>query len=145
VATEHAGTSFGRLALLYRGHSAARQEKPADAAAAYQEYLAQGPQADFLQQLALTGLGRARELTGDVAGARESFERAAELPGPYRIDALLAVARLAESAGDGAAAEAAHRKVLDAEPDPETRALVSRKLPPAPPSPPAAAPVSDVR
>jgi tetratricopeptide (TPR) repeat protein len=140
LARDYPGTPFGRLALLYRGHSLARQNQPADAAVAYQEFLANAPDADYLRQLALTGLARSREQTGDAAGARESFERAAELEGPYRVDALLSLARLAEASGDGAAAEAAYRKALDADLDPETRAFVTKKVPATEPQAAAAIP-----
>src|SRR5213594_966290 len=46
-------TPSGRLAGLYRAHALARQGDGSAAAAAYSEYLASGPAADYLRQEAL--------------------------------------------------------------------------------------------
>lgn len=129
LAAEYPGTTFGQLALLYRGHSLAREKKPADAAVAYGEFLARSPDADYLRQIGLTSQGHAYESAGEKQQARDAFAAAAEIDGPYRIDALLSYGRLSEDAGDRAAAEQAYRKVLDEDPDPETLAFVQRKLP----------------
>jgi tetratricopeptide (TPR) repeat protein len=130
TAGEYPGTTFGRLALLYRGHSLAREGKAADAAVAYGEFLARSPDADYLRQIGLASQGHAYESAGEKRQARDAFQAAAEIQGPYRIDALLGYGRLSEDAGDTAAAEQAYRKVLDENPDPETLAFVQRKLPP---------------
>jgi predicted negative regulator of RcsB-dependent stress response len=129
LAREFPGTAFGRLAILYRGHSLLRQNEPKGAAAAYQEFLTHSLDATYVRQLALANLGQAQELLGETAEARASLAQASELPGPYRIDALLAYARLSEGAGDTAAAQAAYRKVLAENPDAETRTFVERRLP----------------
>lgn len=131
LATEHPATAFGRLALLYRGHCLAREGKPAEAAVAYEEFLSHAPDAAYLRQLALASQGRAYEASGNATAAREAFGDAAELSGPYRVDALLSYARLAEAAGDQGVAQDAYRKVLDENPDPETLAFVQRKVPQA--------------
>jgi len=133
VAGDFPATAFGRLALLYRGHSLSREGKAADAALAYGEFLARSPDVDYLRQIGLTSQGRAYETSGDKQQAREAFAAAADIAGPYRVDALLAYGRLSEDAGDTTAAQDAYRKVLEENPDPETLALVQRKLPKAVP------------
>jgi tetratricopeptide (TPR) repeat protein len=129
LAAEYPSTAFGQLALLYRGHSLTREDKPADAAVAYGEFLARSPDADYLRQIGLASQGHAYESAGEKQQARDAFAAAAEIDGPYRIDALLSYGRLSEDAGDAAAAEQAYRKILDEDPDPETLAFVQRKLP----------------
>src|SRR5581483_7024743 len=99
VAQNYARAPFGRLAALYRGHALARQGDAAGAATAYGEYLAGSVASEYLRQEALTGLARAKESTGDAAGALEAYTQAGELAGPYRTDALLAAARLHDAAG----------------------------------------------
>ena len=131
VASAHAHTPFGRLAILSRGHALARQGDAAGAAMAYGEYLATSPDAEYLRQEALTGLGRAREATGDTAGALEAYTQAGDLRGPYRTDALLAAARLHEAAGHADQARAIYTDLLKDAADPETRALLAAKVPSA--------------
>jgi tetratricopeptide (TPR) repeat protein len=135
LAREFPGTAFGRLAILYRGHSLLRQNESKGAADAYQEFLAHSLDANYVRQLALANLGQAQELLGEAAEARASLARASDIPGPYRIEALLAYARLSEGAGDAAAALAAYRKVLAENPDAETRTFVERRLPDEAPVP----------
>jgi tetratricopeptide (TPR) repeat protein len=129
VARDFPGTSFGSLAVLYRGHCALRQGDAAAAAAAYQEFLVRFDEDEYVRQLALTNLALAQEQLGDGSGARATLARATESDGPYRIEALLAYARLSQAAGDTAAAEDAYRKVLAENPDAETRIFVQRRLP----------------
>jgi predicted negative regulator of RcsB-dependent stress response len=131
VARDFPGTPFGRLAVLYRGHSLLRQNDAAGAAAAYQEFLARFSEDQYVRQLALTNLGLAQEQLGDASAARGTLAQATEMDGPYRIDALLAYARLSQAAGDSAAAEQAYRKVLEENPDAETRRFVQGMLPAA--------------
>jgi tetratricopeptide (TPR) repeat protein len=130
VAREFTSTPFGRLAVLYRAHALARQGDAAGAAAAYGEYLATSPATDYLRQQALDGLGHAKEATGDTAGAREDYEQAGTLRGPFRTDALLGAARLHEAAGQREKAQAIYAELLKDESDPELKALLVAKLPP---------------
>ena len=71
LARDYPGTPYGRLASLYQGHALSRKPDPAAAATAYGEFLAGSPPTDYLRQEALLGLARAREVTGDAAGARD--------------------------------------------------------------------------
>ncbi|HWP65225.1 MAG TPA: tetratricopeptide repeat protein [Candidatus Limnocylindria bacterium] len=129
VAREYASTSFGRLAVLYRGHALLQSGDAAGAAAAYQDFLARFDEDAALEQLAQTNLAYAQEQLGDTASARTTAERAAERSGPYRVEALLTYARLSEAAGDTAAAQDAYRKVLAENPDAQTRTFVQSRLP----------------
>jgi TolA-binding protein len=139
VVEEHGGTPAGRLAQLYRAHALARQDDAAGAAAAYQEFLASGPPGPLLEQDALLNLGRAREVTGDAAGARQAYEQAAGLAGPYTREALLGMARLDEAAGRTEAAREVYARVLKDATEPDLRAFLSSKLPPASAAPTAPA------
>jgi len=130
LAREYPGTSFGHLAVLYRGHCLLRTRDAPGAATAYQEFLAGSEDDPYLRQLALTNLAQAQEQSGAVADARATAARASEVAGPYRVEALLVYARLSELAGDATAAQGAYRKVLAENPDPETRTFVQRQLPP---------------
>jgi predicted negative regulator of RcsB-dependent stress response len=129
VARDYPSTSFGRLAVLYRGHALLRSGDATGAAAAYQEFLARGEPDVYLRQLALTDLAYAQEQSGAATEARTTLAQAGDLAGPYRIDALLGYARLSQAAGDTAAAAEAYRKVLTENPDAETKTFVRRQLP----------------
>jgi len=126
---EYPGTSFGRLAILYRGHCLLRTGDAPAAATAYQDFLARSDGDPYLRQLALTNLAHAQEQSGAVGEARATAAHASDVDGPYRVEALLVYARLSEAAGDAAAAQGAYRKVLTENPDPETRTFVQRRLP----------------
>jgi tetratricopeptide (TPR) repeat protein len=130
LARDYPGTSFGRLAVLYRGHCLLRTGDAPGAVTAYQEFLAGSGNDPYLRQLALTDLAQAQERSGAIADARDTAAQASEITGPYRVEALLVYARLAEAAGDAAAAEGAYRKILAEKPDPETRTFVERQIPP---------------
>jgi tetratricopeptide (TPR) repeat protein len=130
------GTTFGRLAGLYRGHALARQGDTAGAATAYTEYLATSPEASYLRQEALVGLGRAKETSGDAAGALDAYTQAAAVDGPFKADAMLASARLQEASGQSEAARATYGRLMAEARDPDLRALLAAKLPPAPAEPP---------
>ncbi len=129
-------TAFGRLAGLYRGHALARQGDAAGAATAYTEYLAKSPEASYLRQEALAGIGRAKESGGDAAGALDAYTQAAALDGPFKTDAMLAAARLQEASGQTEAARATYARLMTVARDADLRALLAAKLPPAPPEAP---------
>src|SRR5438874_5673996 len=120
---------FGRLAALYRAHAFARQGDQAAATTAYGEYLARAADTDYLRQEALVGLARAREASGDTAGALEAYTQAGALPGPYRDDALLSAARAGQAAGHADLAQAIYAGLVKDAADPETKALAAAKVP----------------
>jgi predicted negative regulator of RcsB-dependent stress response len=131
LAAEYGRTPSGRLAALYRAHALARQPDPAGAATAYGEYLASGPQTDYLRQEALLGLARAHEAGGDTPAALDAYRQAAEIAGPFRAQARLGLARLLEVTGDAEKARAVYAELLDDQTlDPETRQSVAAKVPP---------------
>jgi predicted negative regulator of RcsB-dependent stress response len=139
LASTYPGAPFGRLAGLYRAHALARQGDPGAAAAAYADYLATSPDADYLRQEALAGLARAKEANGDTTAALEAFTQAAALPGPYRSDALLGEARLLEASGQSEKARELYAQLLKDTSDAELQALLRAKLPPGSQPPEAAA------
>jgi TolA-binding protein len=141
VSTTYPRAPFGRLAGLYRAHALARSGDQAGAATAYTEYLASSPDSEYLRQEALDGLGRAKEASGDRAGALEAYTQAGALPGPYRTDALLGAARLHDASGQGEKAREIYASLLKDVSDPDTKALLTAKLPgKMPATAPAAAP-----
>ncbi len=151
---DYPSTPFGRLGGMYRGHALARQGDAAAAAAAYADFLAATSMDGYIRQEALTGLGRAREATGDSPGALDAYKEAGAIEGPFRTDALLGAARLHEAAGRASEAREIYAGLLKDATEPDLRALLATKVPPdesgadkapegAPAVPPA--PVVDVR
>jgi hypothetical protein len=144
LGADYGSTPYGRLASLYRGHALARSGDAAGAATAYGEYLAAGPETEYLRQEALASLGRARETAGDAGAAREAFDEAAAMPGPFRIEAQLGQARLAEAAGDPERARTIYATMLADAPAGPLRTFLEAKAPAAAvapaPAPTAAAP-----
>ena len=120
---------LGRLAALYRAHALARQGDQAAAATAYGEYVASAADFDYLRQEALVGLARAKEASGDTAGALDAYTQAGALPGPYRDDALLSAARLEQAAGHADLAQAIYAGLVKDAADPETKAFAAAKVP----------------
>ena len=113
-----------------RGHALRKQGDRAGAASAYTEYLSDVPARDYLRQQALIGLGRAKEATTDASGALDAYVQAADLEGPFRVEALLAAGRLHEAAGRLQQARELYVRVLkDGNPDPELRTMLLAKLP----------------
>jgi tetratricopeptide (TPR) repeat protein len=147
VATKYPSAPFGRLARMYRGHALARGGDAAGATTAYTDYIAGDPETAYLRQEALTGLGRAKEASGDTAGALEAYTQAADLEGPFRIDALLGAARIDERTGAADKAREIYTRLQAENPQGDLRSFLASKLPPAPPAspPPAAGPGQDVR
>jgi tetratricopeptide (TPR) repeat protein len=130
IAQQYPRAPFGRMAVLYRAHALARQGDQSGAVAAYGEYLAGTPDAEYLRQEALIGLARAKETSGDAAGALDAYTQAGALKGPFRSDALLATARLQEAAGHAEQAKGIYSDLLkDDGADPEARAFAAAKVP----------------
>ena len=129
VSTAAAGSPFGGLATLYRGHALARQGDGAGAATAYQAYLSTTP-VDYLRQQALVGLAAAKEATSDAAGALDSYTQAATILGPLQTDARLGAALIEEGQGHGDAARAIYIELLkDTTLDPAVHASILAKVP----------------
>src|SRR5262245_46135571 len=128
-ARAYPGTPYGRLASLYEGHALSRKPDPADAATAYGEFLAASPPTDYLRQEALVGLARAREASGDAAGALEANEQAAAIDGPFRSEARLSLARLYEAGGQADKAKELYLAVLKDSPSGFARTVLESKIP----------------
>jgi hypothetical protein len=129
---DYPSTPFGKLASLYRGHALERQGDAKAAVAAYQEYLNGTPRTDYLRQEALLGLARSEEASGDPAAAGTRFAEAAEMPGPFRTEAKLAQARLAEAGGKTDQARDIYVALLaEAQPGTPLRAFLQSKMPAA--------------
>lgn len=105
---------YTALAALYRGNIASYTGRFDDAAAAYDEFLAGAP-TDYLRQIGLMGKAAALEKGGKAAEAAAALDLATALEGPYRKAALSDRARLAEKAGDKAAALSNLQKLLEIE------------------------------
>ena len=131
VASEYPSTPSGRLAGLYKARALAAKPDAAAAVTAYNEYLAGSPATDYLRQEALMGLGRAQEATKDTAAATESYRKAAEISGPFRTTAQMALARLEDAAGNGDKARALYVELLKApDLDGDSRQYILNRLPP---------------
>jgi predicted negative regulator of RcsB-dependent stress response len=131
VASEYPSTPSGRLAGLYKARALAAQPDAAAAVTAYNEYLAGSPATDYLRQEALIGLGRAQEGTKDSAAAMDSYGKAAEVNGPFRTTAQMALARLQDAAGNGDKARALYVELLKApDIDGDSRQYILSRLPP---------------
>lgn len=126
---DYGGTSYGRLATLYQGHALSRKPDPPAAATAYGEYLAASPATDYLRQEALVGLARAREASGDAAGARDAYEQASAIDGPFKADAQLSLARLYETGGQPDKARELYLAILKESPSGFVRTVVEAKVP----------------
>lgn len=131
VAAEYPSTPSGRLAGLYKARALAAQPDAAAAITAYNEYLAGSPATDYLRQEALMGLGRAQEVAKDTAAAIDSYGKAAEVSGPFRTAAQMALARLQDATGDGEKARALYVELLKApDLDGDSRQYIVSRLPP---------------
>ena len=105
---------YRTLAALYRGNLASDAGRYEEAVAAYDEFLAAAP-TDYLRQIGLMGKAAALEKSAKATEAAAALDLAAAIDGPYRRAALSDRARLAEKAGDKAAATANLRKLLEIE------------------------------
>jgi hypothetical protein len=129
LAEAYPGTAFGRLAILYRGHALVRHGDAPGGVAAYEDFLASGPPAEYLKQEALVALGHAREKTGDTAGALTVYTDAAAIDGPSRTEARLGAARLEEAAGRPEKAQELYAAAAPDVTDPQLKDFVASKLP----------------
>jgi len=130
VTAAYPRTPSGRLATLYRAHALAEGSDPAAAAAAYGEYLATTPPTDYLRQQALLGMAHAQEAAKDTPAATETYQQAADIDGPFRTQAQLALARLAEASGASDKARTLYAEIIKApDLDADTRQAIGAKLP----------------
>lgn len=108
--------AYAVLADLYRGQAALNDGDATAAADAFRLVASEPETPPYLRQRAIYGLARALAEQGDTAGALVHYEEAANLPGPFNVDARLAAGRLSHAAGDSAKARTLYElAVSDAE------------------------------
>lgn len=102
-----------KLAFLFLGKVHAQRQQEEAARHAYEQVIA-NPDAEggYLSQLAFFELGHAAEQRGDLAQARQQYEHAAAREGPLQAEALLAAARVLETAADRKAAAVYYERFL---------------------------------
>lgn len=125
--------AYGALAELYRGHAALQANDPAKAATVFQDVADRAELPAYLRQEALYNLAFAESLQGKSAEALERYRAAADLPGPFGVDALLNAGALSSAAGRvDVAREFYERAVSDAQADGEAqedlRRVAERRL-----------------
>jgi hypothetical protein len=91
--------AYGALANLYRGQAALAGGDLTLATEAFRASAGYRDLPSYLRQEALMGLARALVRQGDTAAGLEQYQAAAEIPGPFQIEARLEAARLSEAAG----------------------------------------------
>jgi Tfp pilus assembly protein PilF len=85
-------------------------------------------EAEYFSQRLLLAQGNIAEQKNDLAEARIVYENAAAIEGPFTADAMLALARVTEAAGDSAAASAVRDKFLTAYPNSSLAEVLRQKL-----------------
>jgi tetratricopeptide (TPR) repeat protein len=116
-----------RLARLYLGRAYAEQQ-PETAQQIYEEFLSTVEGGDYLKQLALIDLGQKAERLGDFPRAHQLYADAADLDGPMKGEALLAMARAFEGMKDSSSAQASYTKFLDQYPDSPLTEVIRQKV-----------------
>lgn len=120
LAEDHPHASLGRLARFYLAGCYMAEKDPAKARDALNQYLA-GDDRPTFKSLALLQLGVAYEDLGQFQQAHQTYSEAAILPGPQKMRAELAVARMLVREGHKDAAIAAYRQFLKENPFAEER------------------------
>src|SRR5713226_9906315 len=120
LAEDHPHASLGRLARFYLAGCYMAEKEPAKARDALNQYLA-GDDRPTFKSLALLQLGMAYEDLGQFQQAHQTYSEAAILPGPQKMRAELAVARMLVREGHKDAAIAAYRRFLKENPFAEER------------------------
>ena len=115
LAEDHPGASLGRLARFYLASCYMAEKDPAKARDALDEYLA-GDDRPTFKSLAQLQLGVAYEDLGQFQQAHQAYSEAAKLPGPQKMQAELAAARMLVREGQKDAAIAAYRQFLKENP-----------------------------
>jgi predicted negative regulator of RcsB-dependent stress response len=127
LAESYGSTPYGTLAKLYAGRAALNANRPADAVAPLNEFVASPPSPE-MEQIGRVALGRALEATGDAAGARTQLERALALDGPLKPEATMALAQLEEAAGNKEKAIELYQKYLADDADGAAAGLARMRL-----------------
>ena len=107
------------LGLFYLGEAYATLGKKDAALKGYEDglvVLGRGNPGTYIEQLLLVKSAQLAEGNGADAPARQKYERAAEIDGPLKTEALIAAARLAEKLNDSAAAKAHYEKLSSVSP-----------------------------
>jgi predicted negative regulator of RcsB-dependent stress response len=120
LAEDHPHASLGRLARFYLAGCYMAEKEPAKARDALNQYLA-GDDRPTFKSLALLQLGVAYEDLGQFQQAHQTYSEAAKLPGPQKMRAELAAARMLVREGRRDAAIAAYRQFLKENPFAEER------------------------
>ena len=120
LAEDHPHASLGRLARFYLAGCYMAEKEPAKARDALNQYLA-GDDRPTFKSLALLQLGVAYEDLGQFQQAHQTYSEAAILPGPQKMRAELAAARMLVREGHKDAAIAAYRQFLKDNPFAEER------------------------
>jgi predicted negative regulator of RcsB-dependent stress response len=120
LAEDHPHASLGRLARFYLAGCYMAEKEPAKARDALNQYLA-GDDRPTFKSLALLQLGVAYEDLGQFQQAHQTYSEAAILPGPQKMRAELAAARMLVREGHKDAAIAAYRQFLKENPFAEER------------------------
>ena len=102
---------LARLAPLYLASAYLAENKPAQARAALESYIAGSNHNEF-KNLALVQLGVADENLGDFKKAHDAYAQAADIAGPAKASAQLGVARMLLKTGDNTGAITAWRNFL---------------------------------
>jgi hypothetical protein len=82
----------------------------------------------YLSQLILLTEGKAAEKQNDLSVARKKYEDASALEGPFSVEALWALARVADLTGDTNAATAAREKILTLSSNSPLAEVIRQKL-----------------
>src|SRR5260370_20358906 len=117
---DHPHASLGRLARFYLAGCYMAEKEPAKARDALNQYLT-GDDRPTFKSLALLQLGVAYEDLGQFQQAHQTYSEAAILPGPQKMRAELAAARMLVREGHKDAAIAAYRQFLKDNPFAEER------------------------
>jgi tetratricopeptide (TPR) repeat protein len=107
-------TAEHALGLFYLGEAYAKLERKDEALKSYEAGLnavKRGTAGTYLEQLLLVKIAQSEEGRGADAQARQRYEQAAAIEGPFKTEALTAAGRLAEKLNDSAAAKAHYEKL----------------------------------
>jgi tetratricopeptide (TPR) repeat protein len=119
VGSSSVGSAERGLGLFYIGEAQRALGKNDEAQTGYEAALAQvkrGQSGAYIEQLVLMKLASLLATKGMDAEARQRYEQAAAMEGPFTTDALASAARLAEKLNDTAGAKAHYEKLSTVSP-----------------------------
>jgi tetratricopeptide (TPR) repeat protein len=128
VGRRWSGTGAGTVAKLLAASAELRGDNAESALLQVQELLTQADLASYLRQEALVAYGFALEQKKQSDQAIAKYAEAAQLSGPYTIEALLAEARLRVAAGQKEQARALYERVQKDFPEAANREQLDAKL-----------------